>query len=234
MSEHRKAKAKMMSRFSSSLLAFLLLTSLASACISTPPDSEPTSSPQAVFSLVTNQGLTCAAQGSILAMNEAEHEELAQLFQLAEMTVEQRWAVVDSMEKGCSASEPAFSGEDEVVSQVQAITGTYTVVQIPESTVSGNYATSVFRDSSSSSWMCNSGSPESPADYVAQFHLQGAYYNRNSLKLWGQNWWGSCYLGSLTASRVYSDDDVRSCIGYWTVILCGGTPPLRTDIVLGL
>lgn len=191
-------------------------------------------SPATVFTAILDHGLTCGVQESILGFNEGQHEELAQLFLLSDMSIEARASIVETREVGCFTSEHGYGAADGVGAGVEAITGTYSVVFIPEGTTSGNYANSVFRDSSSSSWMCNSGSPENPADFVVQFHLQGAYYSQNSLELQGTNWWGSCYLGSTTASRVYSDDDIRSCIGYWTTILCGGTPPQTTDMIIGL
>lgn len=234
--EPSKRRVRAVDRQLRSFLVLVLLSCLASACASASTgvgtEQETGMSPQSVFSLVMGQGLTCEAQGQILAFSEAERLEFAEILRLADLTVEERQAMADNRETACPPPESKAQGEIGSVSQ--AISGTYVVVFIPEGTTSGNYASSVFRDSSSSSWMCNSGSPESPADFVVQFHLQGAYYNRNQLELQGQNWWGSCYLNSTSASRVYNDDDVRSCIGYWTVVLCGGTPPLTSDIVLGL
>ncbi|GEM_PF-2925372 len=181
--------------------------------------------------------LCCGAHNvsirSILRFDEAQNEELAHHFLLSELTIEERAALVDARENGCASTRSeAFS--DGIGVRTEAISGTWVAIPIPEGTTSGNLANSVFTDSGSSSWMCNSGSPESPTDFVVQFHFQGAYFNRNSLELQGQNWWGSCYLGSSNASRVYDDDDVRTCIGYWTTILCGGTPPITSDIAIGL
>lgn len=188
--------------------------------------------PEQVFDIMLDDGLTCQAQQSIVAFNDVQHQQLADMLLRSELTIDQRHAIIENREPDCFPTHGDTSGD--IGTSTEAITGTYSVVFIPEGTTSGNYASYVFRDSSSSSWMCNSGSPESPADFVVHFHLQGAYYSRNQLELDGQNWWGDCYLQSTNASRVYSDDDVRTCVGYWTTVLCGGTPPQTTDMVIGL
>lgn len=211
-----------------------VFVSLVPACVaesSSLPDRE---SPEEVFSQILEKGLTCEVQASILGLEEVGLQQLLRLMRDADLTIEQRHALIEAQQQDCPSEGHRSLDAGVIGSQTQAITGTYAVVFIPESTTGGNYGSSVFRDSSSSSWMCNNGASESPADYIMQFHLQGAYYSRNSLKLQGQNVWGSCYLGSTTASRVYSDDDIRSCIGWWTVFACGGTPPLTTDIKIGL
>lgn len=224
----------MYSQSSNSIISALLIALMCTACVSeSPAAAESALSPSEVFTEIVERGLSCELQGRILSFDEAQHEELAHLFLLSELTIEQRATLVDTREGACnSTSTEVVSGGIGV--RTEAISGTWVAVPIPEGTTSGNLANSVFTDSSSSSWMCNSGSPESPADFVVQFHFQGAYYNRNSLELQGQNWWVSCYLGSTNASRVYDDDDVRTCVGYWTTILCGGTPPITSDIAIGL
>ncbi len=104
----------------------------------------------------------------------------------------------------------------------QAITGTYAVEQIEETSGSGgSYAAAIYRDSATYGWMCGpNGQPENPADYISQHNVSGAYANRGALRIRGTNAVASCWVSNPTGARVYSDNDIRTCIGYNSVFAC--------------
>jgi hypothetical protein len=123
----------------------------------------------------------------------------------------------------------ACHGEAGEVSGSAAVTGSYVVEWVEEASGTGGVTGLVFRDSSSSGWMCNGGRPESPADYLVQYNVSSAYANRSRLRVRGTNWWASCYIQSSNAARVYTDNDVRMCVGFWSVFFCGAVAPTSGD-----
>jgi hypothetical protein len=199
-------------------------------------------SPEEVFQSLQEDGLTCETQAAILEFSEEETLQFGEISQ-ANLDPNQIAQLVDGRETGCTQGREAEqeipkSDNSEIGTISQAITSGWKGVFVPEGATSGVYASYVYRDSGSpqhAQWMCSpNNQPESPADFVMHFDFQGAWANRSQLELYGQNWWGHCYLQPSNASRVYPDDDVRVCIGYWTTVLCGGSSPQTTDMVLGL
>jgi hypothetical protein len=96
----------------------------------------------------------------------------------------------------------------------------------------GNQALGIYRDGAGAGWMCNSGSSESPADFIALFSVSGAYNNRGALRVRGSTPWAWAYIPGGLSSRVYSDNHVASCIGYWSVTLTGSIAPLAWELYM--
>lgn len=214
------------------LCAFIVL--FATACNS-PTTSTEESAPEEAFVLLQTNGLTCDVQETILALDATEKVEFGALVSdnISQDVLE---TIVDSRETDCvnSYTEAQPENLDGVGQATWAITDTYSVEFIEETSGSGgSYPSSIYRDSSSYGWMCNNGSSENPADYIAQYNVSGAYSNRSSLRIRGTNSFASCYISDPTASRVYSDDDIRACFGYWTVYFCTlGTGPMTYESVI--
>lgn len=187
------------------------------------------STPDTAFERLTREGLTCGVQTAILELSDDDREHLGELAQ-AGLRADERGKLLDGKEANCVLQSGASSGE--LGTAAQAITGTWQGVAIPETSGTGGYyPTYLTRDSLFYSWMCNSGSPESPADWILEYHVPGAYNHRSSLKIRGTNSVGSCYTHNPTASRVYSDDDIRTCVGYWQALLCGVTPTTYETVI---
>lgn len=99
------------------------------------------------------------------------------------------------------------------------------VVQIKEQLNSwGYYPNSIYRDSSC---MCGS---DWPADYVFEFYVPNSYANRGKLKITTTNNTSSCYINNYVNARVYTNDIIKACVGYWSVRFCG--KPNRYDVAI--
>lgn len=209
------------------LLVVLLATGIRVA------DAKGNIPPQKAYELLVKKGLTCELQETLIALDNDQRSALGKLV-YDNISSEEIEAIIEEREMNCFA--PNDVNQDMVYSGgiTPLITSTYAVEFIEETTGSGGYyPTTIFRDSSSSNWMCNSGSPESPADYVAQYYVPNSYSNRSNLRIRGTNSFASCYIGNPTASRVYSDNDIRACLGYWTVYFCTlGTGPTTYESVI--
>lgn len=201
--------------------------SLFSACGSEAPITEtgdtPTASePGDVLTEVQANGLTCEAQQSIQAFDEARSAEFSGLLRDS-MSAEQFTGVVEDREINCTASA-ASSGEIGTVSQ--AITGSWFAETIEEDySYSGSWGGSViYTDGAAFGNMCGSD-----GDYIVEFDsISGAYANGSSLEVVGLTSDADCMLGWLgrhyVSARVYSDNDIRACVGYWSAVWCGGAP----------
>lgn len=179
--------------------------------------------------LVRDEGLTCETMHLILSLPEEEQSTVATLIR-SFMAPEQIGFMIANREQGCEASP-----HGSVTASAEAITATYSVEFIEEASGSGgSSATAILGDSSTYGWMCNNGSPETPSDYIAQYHVSGSYNNRSALRVRGTNVFASCYIQSTNAARVYSDDDIRMCIGYWHIFFCGAGSPLASETYIWL
>lgn len=99
-----------------------------------------------------------------------------------------------------------------------------------ESFSGGSQALGIYRDGASAGWMCNGGSSEWPADFIALFSYNGAYAEKWRLSVRGTTPWAWAYIPGGLSSRVYSDNHVASCIGYWSVFLTGSIVPLASEL----
>lgn len=103
----------------------------------------------------------------------------------------------------------------------------YKVVQIKEQLNSwGYYPRSIYSDSDC---MCGQ---DWPHDYIFEFYVPGAYNKRNDLKITTTNNTSSCYINNYVSARVYSNDVIKACVGYWTAFLCRTTSPSRYDVAI--
>lgn len=178
-------------------------------------------SPQKAYNMLINKGLTCEVQAILLALDDDQRSALGRLA-YDKISKTEIMALIESRDKNCSAPGDMTQNETSSIAIASPmITTSYTVEMIEEATGSGGYYPStIFRDSSSSGWMCNSGKSETPADYVAQFNVPKSYSNLSRLRIRGTNSFASCYIKNPTAARVYSDNSIRACYGYWEVFFC--------------
>lgn len=210
-------------RLQSSACFFVLLLSslIFFGCIA---ESEPRElSVQEIYESFVTEGLTCEVQASIISLPNGQHLMLRELI-FENIVREEITMIVEDRERGCLPPEDNYQDANPANRLTQAVTDTYTVEFIEETTGSGGYyPTSVFRDSSSYGWMCNSGSWEWPADWIIQYYVPNSYSNLSDLRIRGTNTYASCYITDSTAARVYSDNDIRACFGYWRVWDCTWT-----------
>lgn len=169
--------------------------------------------------------MTCRVQALIYKMSPEDSRNVRDVLH-GRLGAENLQAMIKDREI-CDASSFGVKDEadDGIVAVQQPITGTYTVVSIPElSTQSVGWSpASINRDGSAYGDMCGPWY-EYPKDYIAEFHsATNAYSNPSNLRIMGLNSDGDCYIASSIGSRIYSDNDIRSCFGYWTVWYCGGT-----------
>lgn len=62
-------------------------------------------------------------------------------------------------------------------------------------------------------------------DYIIHYNRAGAYANRSKLRMDGETSAARCFLNlnpSGLSARVYDDNHVWVCAGYWRVTSCGG------------
>lgn len=195
----------------------LLAASGCTAAVEEPVASEA----ESAYSLFMSEGLSCRCMATLRALPEIQADEFRVMVRES-MTPEEIGAVIEAREQGC-----ASTGSETVGSVVAPITGTYSVEPIEETSGSGGYQpVAIYVDGPSFDNMCGGD-----GDYIAEFdNVSGAYSNRSSLKIRGTNIFASCYISNPTAARVYSDDDIRACIGYWSVYFCGAVAPLTSEI----
>jgi hypothetical protein len=175
--------------------------------------------------------LTCEVKEAILSLDELEAAELGELVQ-DKLTVEEARSLLDKEESDCNDSSAAA---DSVGTIRQAIADPWQGESIEETYLGGgNYPTSVFFDSSTTWWMCNSGSPEYPSDWVVRVFVYGSFANRSGLRVTGTNYCGNCVIPDALASRVYSDNDILSCVGYARSVLCCSGLIYTSDFRFGL
>jgi hypothetical protein len=193
-------------------------------------DKSKMSAQETIDSIVLN-GMTCESQATIVSMKPEEsrlvRDELVARFGLGGLS-----DIIDNRER-CRIDD--VNSESNSVENIevtrQFITNTYTVVFVPElETQSVGWSPVViYSDGSSYGNMCGPWW-EFPKDYIAHFvNVSGAYSSPSTLRIMGLNSYGSCYINQPIGSRVYSDNDIRSCFGYLQVWACGG--PMQTSDV---
>ncbi len=203
----------------------IVLSFVSSGCSNQNESLDENPTVEYALELLNNDGMTCNTMSVLIKLDPDEVVSLGE--QVREQYNPEALAfMIDTRERSCSASSETEEGASSIS---QEITGTYQVEFIEEASGSGGNSGSIYVDSASSSWMCNSGSPENPADYIGQYNVSGAYANRSSLRIRGTNAWASCYIQASNATRVYSDDDMRVCIGFWHVFLCGAGAPVAGE-----
>lgn len=173
---------------------------------------------------IVRNGFTCDVKHDIASMSEDDRTGLREDL-LRVMSRDDLLAKVDQAPSCPGAVITAVAEEGNVA-------GTWKGVAIPKVIGgAGLQATTVYRDGINLGWMCDPhNKAEVPADYVAQFHVPGAFANSGHLKVHSRNVWSACYLGNPSSTRVYQDDDLRMCIGWWHVFACGGLTALPGDI----
>ncbi len=181
-----------------------------------------------IFDQFCKSGLTCEVQETLVMLDKEQHAAFVGLVH-EKIPPENLNAIIESRNKECHPTDISIKdiqekyGESDVPQKAISpkITDTYVVEFIEETSGSGGYYPySIFRDAEAYGWMCNGGSSEWPADFIAQYYVPNSYSNRSSLRIRGTNAYASCYISNSTASRVYSDNDIRACFGYWTIFFC--------------
>jgi len=197
----------------------LILVALTASC-ALMENGARTDSAEDVFELLRNEGMTCRATAALLSLPGTEKETLGLMVQ-ANLSYDSIGRMIDTRARDCEGYRAPDGSRSETQSSV---TSTYRVEPIEEASGSGGSpATAIYSDSASLDWMCNSGKPATwldPADYIANYHVNGAYANWSRLKVRGSNLSSNCYIHGAPFARVYSDDDIRMCIGYFSITLC--------------
>lgn len=194
--------------------------------------SETPASPETILQSLQKDGLTCDTQVEILKLNKDDALKLVEISQ-ATLDTNQIVQLIDNRNTNCSQvpQKESSKNDSDLGTVSQAITGTYAVEAIEETSGSGGVQpVYIYQDNSNLGCMCGSDCN----DYIAEFdQVSGAYSNRSSLRIRGTNVWASCYLANPTMARIYSDNDIRACIGWWSVFFCGGggyIPPQTSEI----
>lgn len=183
---------------------------------------------------IASRGFTCSNVAQMAPLSAETLPELRALVAARVGNEEKLHDLVEGREKNCAHVSHAYPTSDEYGTIESSITGTYAVQFVPEASGSSGVTGGIFRDSGSSDWMCNDKKPETPADYIAEYRLSGASANRPKIRVRGKNVWASCYVQSSNASRIYSDDTIRMCVGFWHVFLCGAVAPLPRETAVWL
>jgi len=208
------------------IIVLLFMLALVPACVGEEGASE-TEGLTAVdhaYNLFVSEGLSCDCMRAVTSLTAVEMPAFSARLQNT-FTLDEYIDIVDRRETSCgSAHNP-----DGIGVAIAPITGTYTVERIEEAGGSGSWGGStVFTDGAAYGNMCG---PD--GDYIVEFHsITNAYSNHSSLRMTGLTSRGTCLLGWLgrhySDSRVYSDNDIRSCIGYWAGVWCGA--PVSGDL----
>lgn len=181
---------------------------------------------ETTVAVVLEDGLTCPAQFSFYAMTQ-EDLQATRTRLIEELGLEGFSEVVGTRER-CDLRAYGFAESpttQDLGVASEAITGTYTVVNIPElwSYSAGWSPSSILQDGSAYGNMCGPWY-ETPKDYIAEFAwVPGAYTNMSGLRIMGLNSQAENYIDGHVAARVYSDSSIRGCIGWWSVFNAGGT-----------
>ncbi len=104
--------------------------------------------------------------------------------------------------------------------------GQHTVRTVPERSFSGGTRPSaIYRDGSSADWMCSAtGGAESPADFIILTHLSGAWASPDRVEVRGRNMATRTAIPGGLGSRIYQDNHVASCLGFWRTVFLMGWP----------
>lgn len=185
------------------------------------------------FELFEREGLTCEVKGAMLSFGEQGVIDFSTFVQ-ENLEAEEAGLLFDMEEVGCDCdTEISALANSGIVRQ--AVVGDGEGESIEETYLGGgNTPSSIFYDSSYSDWMCNSGSPEWPADHVVQVNVYGSYNNRSGLRVYGTTYCGKCAIPGALSSLVYSDNDIRSCVGYLRALGCCSGILYTSDFRYGL
>lgn len=173
---------------------------------------------------ILNEGMTCDVQSKLRDFSEAEVSLIAQNVRASSDGSEV------GFEENCSGqSFERNKQSDDVAIVQQAYTEPWQGESIEKTTNSGGVYGSIGRDGASLNWMCNPNSAPGtwydPADYVISIsYLANAYANRSKLKVRPNSWSATQALSKYSnqlSSRVYSDNSIRACVGYYWMTLFG-------------
>ena len=184
----------------------------------------------AVTQSILEGGLKCPQLMALSKMSDSEAQLVRQGVQDV-VGLEALLVMADESEKCDVQGNAGQAAAEGVGLAVQAITGTYKVEQIEEqnSASAGWSPTYIRTDGSSYGYMCGS-QYEWPKDYIAEFlGVTNAYSSPSTLRVMGLTSYGQCYIPGYLMARVYSDNDIRACVGYVHVWVCGG-PMQTTDL----
>lgn len=178
-----------------------------------------TLSSQETLDILTTNGLTCEIQKDILEFSDNQSSEFLKKLH-EEILPEDIAIIVENREMGCLMSKVDPS-EDKIIPM--SAPG-YNVEEIEETyTNDGYYPYVIWRDGSSFTGdMCGLWW-EYPQDYVLGYYVPNALANKSRLKISGTNWAGRCYIANPTMARVYTNDMIQACVGYWSVYFCTAT-----------
>jgi hypothetical protein len=221
----------------SALLPVLFFVLAVSSCAT--PDNNDQSTPssstaETAFAKLQTEGITCDVQNDIASFNEADDAAFTQML-VSNMAKGQLLAAIDSREMGCKtagndAQTASVTNDRLIEMSTHAVTNVYVVEQIEKvsSQSVGWSPISIYRDGSVYGNMCGN---DLIKDYIAEFQgVSSAYSSPGGLRIMGLNNWGDCYLKNPTGARVYSDNSIRACYGYWSVIYCGGALTYDTRV----
>jgi len=188
---------------------------------------------EVIYEQFISEGLTCSVQEALINFNDEERVSFGRLV-FDNIDTEDIGDIIE-MKEDCLMSENLkIKAENSIETMALSATTSHVVEFIEEVSGSGGYyPSSIFRDSSTYGWMCNNGSPEGYPDYIAQFYVPNSYANRSRLKIRGVNSFASCYINNPTAARVYTDNSIRACYGYWSVYFCvlGSSPTTYESLI---
>lgn len=176
------------------------------------------------YRLFVDEGLSCECMREISVLNSEEMSVFRERLQ-ASFELDEHVDIVEHREQGCATPR----SEDGLGKAVSAITGTYVVERLEEASYNGSWGGStVYRDGAAYGNMCGSD-----GDYIVEFDsISNAYSNHSNLRIEGLTSRGTCLLGwafrHYSDARIYSDNDIRACIGYWAGVWCGA--PVSGDL----
>lgn len=186
--------------------------------------------PEQAYAELMDNGLSCGTQEIISRLGDAGDAKFGQMVR-ENVSEDVWWRLVSEKATGCSAKKQLPEPQSSIIEEsTYAITGTYAVEPIEKvSSYSVGWSpTSIYRDGSAYGNMCGN---DLLKDYIAEFNgVSGAFNNRGSLRIMGLNSYGNCYLKDPTMARIYSDNSIRACYGYLTVVWCWGAQTYDTRI----
>lgn len=196
-------------------------------------DGEGVSS-RSVVDAYIRHGVTCETADYFILLSPEEQDDVINTL-LAEVGEEGIHELVE-YGGGCASPEPWEDRSIPPLFQLPPDLPRASAMSewVEESSFSeGAQALNISRDGASAGWMCNGGKSATladPADYLALFHVDGAYSNRSDLRIRGTTLYAKAYISKGLSSRVYYGDYVLSCIGYWRVQLTGSIRPVAWEL----
>lgn len=237
MNQHRSlfvSKCGFGTRWAALLVPAVLLAAGCDTTAPTDPPAEDTpvdTVPELAASIVQD-GLTCETMDALVALAPEDAAGVVQLVR-EQLSDEEIGAMIEGRES-CPIATPADPDGASVGEAQQALySGPWKGETIESTNAGGGYLGWVARDSSSYNWMCNGGAFESPADFVLNVpQVPNAYAKASSLRVRANNIYAGCGLsafGNKLSARVYSDNSMRVCVGYWTMYFCGLGSVINSD-----